>query len=204
MIQKGIDFILEKNNPFKWLKFSIALQLAMAFGKMFLSVYSFSIFLLSHSFYNLVIAIAKYLVFLSKNRNNSLFSNYKQVYKLIGYSILGASLLFIFFCTRMFKNGYSDSVYPMHIGIIIAIITFTEFFLAIKGIVLARKNGDTLTEALKLINLVSSIISLSLTQIVIMSFSYEDGNPAFYNGFSGIFLGALSAIIGFLMILKKD
>lgn len=88
----------------------------------------------------------------------------------------------------------------MYTGIGIATLAFYNITIAIIGIVKAKKDKNLTMETIKLTNLASSLISMSLTQTAILSFTTIE-DMFRYNGIGGIFFGILSMIIGIYMII---
>ena len=67
---------------------------------------------------------------------------------------------------------------------------------------MAKKKNDLETEILKYINLSTSLISLSLTQTAILSFTMKGQDMSNWNGIGGIVIGSLVCIIGMYMVVN--
>lgn len=190
-------------------KISVPFNGALAIGKFLMGIFSPSFFLCVNALYNLGIAAAKYIALKTHNSSQKDLlemrpEEYKRkqffFYEVIGYIIMSASALYAVFCISMII-GISSSHYHKIVALGITVVTFTEIGLAIRGIVITRKDKEPIIEAIKLTNFASSLISLVLTQTAIMSVSYV-GDASSYNGFSGIMFGTLAALIGVYMIIR--
>lgn len=90
----------------------------------------------------------------------------------------------------------------MYVALLIATVTFTDITIATIGIVKAKKKNDLETEMIKYTNLATALISLSLTQSAILSFTNENQDMSMWNGIGGIVMGSLACIIGVYMIVN--
>ncbi|MFC6463438.1 hypothetical protein ACFP65_00275 [Marinilactibacillus sp. GCM10026970] len=202
MIQRGTDFILERGNPFKWVKFSILTHTVFAIVKILTSIVSFSIFLFIHSFYNIMIVRAKYLVFNTHKDESPQSLDAEKVYQIIGYSIIAISFIFTIYCVRLFHPNYNMIAYPKLVGVVVALFTVFELIISFSGIVTARMERDLLAEALKFINMTSSLISIHLTQLTLVSFTNADHHISLYIGISGYIIGLVILGMGIFMIKR--
>lgn len=202
MIQRGATFILERGNPFKWVKFSILTHTVFAIIKILTSVLSFSIFLFIHAFYNILIVRTKYLVFNTRKDESSQSLDAEKVYQIIGYSIIAISFIFTIYCVRLFHPNYNMIAYPKFVGILVALFTVFELIISYSGIVTARMERDILAEALKFINMTSSLISIHLTQLTLVSFTNADYRISLYIGISGYIIGLVILGMGIFMIKR--
>lgn len=110
-----------------------------------------------------------------------------------------ASALYMIYSIRLFIHP-KETVYHMYIAL--AIATFTEIGLNIRGVIMERKNNAPLIHAIKMINLSSSLICLVLTQTAILSFASDLPTHANVNGLMGIIMGGAATLIGIYMILR--
>lgn len=161
--------------------------------KIVLAVIAKSLLLFIYSFYNISINLAK---------RTSLREhiNYKyENYYFCGIIVLISSIVYIIYSNYIYVYG-SNIKYSMYTGIGIATLAFYNITIAIIGIVKAKKDKNLTMETIKLTNLASSLISMSLTQTAILSFTNAE-DMSRYNGIGGIFFGILSMIIGIYMII---
>jgi amino acid transporter len=129
--------------------------------------------------------------------------DYDKFY-LVGAIVVASSVCFIINSIRTIYLKRSPK-YNMVLALAIAAVTFLEICIAIGGIISARKRNDLKIESLKLVSLANSLISLTLVQTAILSFTTK-GNMSLYNGISGIVFGSCATLIGFYMIfyIKKN
>lgn len=147
-----------------------------------ISFYSFCI----SAFYNIAVGVAKYKV-RSKKQDN------------IGLFIILSSLLYISYSTYVIVHHHNPK-YNMYLGILIAAITFIEIVIAIIGIIRSKNKENKL---IKYSNLCNGIISLSLTQTAILSFTMPDKDLSFYNGLGGIIFASITILIGIYLTINK-
>jgi len=124
---------------------------------------------------------------LSKYKAKKAKSNYTGVF------IILSSLLYISYSVFIIKEKINAD-YHMYVGILVAAITFTEIGVAIYGIIKNRSQLKRKVE--KQLNLCSAIISLSLTQQAIMSFTNPGKDISLYVGIGGIVFSSITIIIG--------
>ena len=163
--------------------------------KIVLAIISKSILLFIYSFYNIGIGIAKKVSLREKQKH------IHENYYIVGIIVLITSISYIIYSKYIFLNG-SNAKYHMFVAIGIATLAFTNITITIIQIIRARKNKNIQDEIVKLINLSSAFISLSLTQTAILSFAFE-GDSSKYYGIGGMFFGFLAALIGIYMISHK-
>lgn len=120
-----------------------------------------------------------------------------KIYLFISKTIMLMSILQAIYSMRLFFV-HENIEYPMEIALLIALYTFTEFFIIVRELVLLRNKDDLVDEALKFTDLSSIITFFILTQTAILSFSYI-GDANLYNAFSGLFFGLMMFIIGLFM-----
>lgn len=189
-------------------KLSMSFNGVLALAKIFLGVYTLSLFPILSACYSLGIMIAKYFAITEHKRttkdsisSEEIEKRHYRCYQLIGVVILVSSLLFIIYSLRLFIIQEPLVKYSTIGAITIAAVTFFEIGVAIRGVFLARKKEDRLMESIRLTNLATALISLVLTQTAIMSFAHG-GDYTIYIGCSGVLFGGIAAIIGGYMIVK--
>lgn len=180
----------DKNNIF--IKLSYYKNFLVGVSKIILSIMSMSLSLFISSFYNLGIGIAKRNSI--KVSKKSLYNKYINV----GIIVIVSSLIYVAYSIYRLIFGMNPN-YHMYVGIGIAAVTFTDLTLAIIGIVKARKRQDMQSEVLKFIKLSTALISLSLTQTALLSFTIE-GDISVYCAGGGILFGVFAGIVGIYMI----
>lgn len=173
-------------------KITITINLIVGIFKIILAILSQSLLLFIYSFYNVSISVAKKTSIREKEKYA-----YENFY-FCGIIVLVASISYILYSDYIYLNG-SDVKYHEHIAIGIATLAFYNITMAIIGVIQAKKRKDIRSQTIKLTNLASSFISMSLTQTALLSFTTK-GDMSKYYAIGGIFFGTLSAIIGIYMI----
>lgn len=173
-------------------KVTTTLNAIVGIFKIILAIISHSLLLFIYSFYNVSISLAKRTSMREKQKYE-----YENFY-FCGIIVLVASISYILYSDYIYFNG-SNSKYNMYVAIGIATLAFYNITVAIIGIIKAKKRKDIKNQTIKLTNLASSFISMSLTQTAILSFT-TDTDMSKYNAIGGIIFGILSAMIGIYMI----
>lgn len=107
-------------------------------------------------------------------------------------------------CSVPMLAGRAHPVYhDKWVAIVIAAATFAELGIGVWGAVTARKDGEPLVEATKLVNVAAAVVLLVLTQSALLSFAGSAGDAAASTGASRVFLGGLAAVIGLAMALRR-
>lgn len=187
-----------KQNKTVWVtRISIRKDIILVLGKLMFSIFTVSFFLFVNALYTAGMGVARFIALYYSKKE---WKEQIRGYFLIGIGILVGGSSYVIYSLRLFFNE-KTTTYPMVVALIIAMYTFWELFVVIKNYIKARMINDILSEELKLIGLSSTLICLVLTQVAIMSFSY-DGDASFYNGLSGIVFGSLSALVGVYMMIR--
>jgi hypothetical protein len=175
-------------------------SLGVGIFKILMAIFSKSLLMLISSFYNFGIGTAR----LSSIRNVKK-DTYTR-YLLVGNIVAFSSIVYMIYSIYILCNKV-NARYHMYVALAIAIITFADIGCSIYGIVKARKRKEMQSEIIKFVNLANALISLSITETAILSFT-EGGNIYKPRGISGIVFGALAFAVGIYMILyvksKKD
>lgn len=198
----------------RWLFYatvSVYGNLALAVVKLAAGIYSVSFFLCVHALYNAGIAWAKHVAVRgckAGKQQPDAMNPYGygrreyRCYKNAGMILTASSAIFIIYCLKLFLFG-SWQYDLKEAAIAIAAVTFTEIGMALYGVILARKGKEPAISAIKLTNLASSLISLVLTQSVLLSFA-TDGDYSHYNGLSGLIFGGCALAIGLFMTIHMS
>ena len=164
-------------------------------GKIVMAVFSHSWLIFIHAIYSIVKANAQhYARKKGVGDSTTMFSS--------GLLVIVASAVYLGYSVYIFLFGSSAS-YHMYIGIGIAAVTTYEIVVAICGILKAKKRKDVYTEMLRYINLASALISVSLTQTAILSFTNEGDMSRAYAIGDAIF-GFLALLVGVGMLLRAN
>ncbi|MEG1524213.1 MAG: hypothetical protein RRZ24_02290 [Clostridia bacterium] len=177
-------------------RLSVCKDIVLAVGKFVVGIFTQSIFLFINSFFSVGMGLARFLCLKSIHQSRKVQCS---CYRTVGVLVLISGLVYMLYSVRLFIVG-STTRYPMKIAIAIAVFTFTEIILNIKGSNTARKSKAPIPEAIRLTNLASNLTCLVLTQIAIISFFYT-GDASHINGLTGIVFGGGAASIGVYMML---
>ncbi len=133
--------------------------------------------------YNLMTGVAKYKVRSAESKST-------------GYFVMLSGVLYITYSIYIIRS-HRNSSYNIYTGILIAAVIFTEIGMAIYGLVKHRHDLKRRTE--KLLNLCTAIISLSLTQHAILSFTLHGEDISLFVGIGGIVFSSITVIIGLFL-----
>jgi divalent metal cation (Fe/Co/Zn/Cd) transporter len=194
--------LMRENRIERWLfsaKISIYTNIALAIGKLMIGILSGSVFLCCAALYNVGMAIAKRMAV--KGHTLGGIDEQRQCV-IAGRIITAASGAFIIYCIRMFV-GYSAGAYSLHIALAIATATFAEIGISIYNIVAARQMQSLAISVIELTNLASALVSVVLTQCVLLSISGVD-DMSLFNGISGVLFGSAAALIGIYIATESS
>lgn len=187
MIKKSYNKLMMFSNNYSHL-----LTLIYGLIKLIMSITVGSIILFISASYSFLLGLAKKISIKSKK-------NLYLKYYLVSVIILAISVIYILYSIYII-NFHINVYYNEIVAIAISAFAFLDITLAIIGIVRAKKRNDLELEATKMTSLVSSYISISITQMALLSFN-ETGDLSLYNGIGGITFGVLSFITGIYMII---
>jgi len=177
---------------------SLLINLAIGIGKIVLSIISSSFFIAVSAFYTFALVLARVFALLGSDRRKEY-----RCCRFCALILVGASLIYILYSTRLFFEEGKSS-YHEYVALAIATVTFVEIGVNARGVVRERRNHRLFMQALRMVNLASSLISLTLTQSALLSLSEQtegiDRNLA--NGFMGCLMGTSAAVIGILLLIK--
>lgn len=172
----------------------------IAVVKIILGTVMMSIFFVISGFYTIGIGMSKVIYY----HGHSLPKEEKEViykhYVAMGIVLLVTSIIYILYMARLFFIE-STIPYTTIMGITLALISFVEVGMAIKGLVKSNKLHEPLLQGLKLINLSSGLIAMVLTQSALLSVSDISSRVVnTSNAIIGIIMGSISAVIAGYMI----
>ena len=170
-------------------------------GKLILGIISLSFFTCASAFYTLGMVTAKLCALTGIIKEEDTAQHYKY-YKLSGTVLIVSSLLYIIYSIRVLFNPIT-STYHMYVALAIALFTFVELAINIRGVIVYRHNHTPLLHAIKMIDLASSLICLVLTQTAILSFTEGTGHNLQINvGIFGVLMGIAATTLGIIMIAR--
>lgn len=179
---------------------SLLINMAIGIGKIVLSIISSSFFIGVSAFYTFALVLARIFALLGSDSNKERCSCF-----ICALILIGASILYIIYSIRLFFTKEACS-YHQYAALAIATVTFVEIGVNARGVVQERRNHRLFMQALKMVNLASSLISLTLTQAALLSLSEqtEGIDRSLATGFLGFLMGTSAAVIGVLLLIKTS
>lgn len=189
---------------------SVPSSLVMAGWKVVLFCAAPSLFLAATVVFTLGVAAAKVwavrrhrLSFALDAANGDRMRFRQAGHRWIGGAVTAMSVLFVGCSVPMLVGRAHPVHYDQWVAIVIAAATFAELGIGVWGAVTARKDGEPLVEATKLVNVAAAVVLLVLTQSALLSFAGSAEDAAASTGASGVFLGGVAAVIGLAMALRR-
>lgn len=176
-------------------RFSIAFNALMAIGKMALAYFNLA-FLVS-GIVNVLIMLAKVECFLGETKPERKSFRYRNT--IIGVFIMLAGVQYSIYMGRLIFTDVEIRHYSLFTGVIIALISFIEMGIAIKGCFNAFGRGHYYRN-LKIISLCSAFTAIALTELAIMSFANQDPSRNI-DGIFGVCVGILIFLLGIYILL---
>jgi hypothetical protein len=185
-------------------KMSIIINAVMALGKIGMSIYSLSFFLFAGGLFNVGMGIAKVIAVKGHNERgkNIIQEHGHRSYYRVGLVVILSSFAYMAYSLRMIYGGHSNMQFDTIAALSIATFTFAEIGAAVYGIVKLRRDKEPVMEAIKMTTLVSSLISIVLTQSALLSLDGSIESAAKYCGIAGLVFGGVSVLIGVYMIVR--
>lgn len=167
----------------------------MGAAKIVMAIFSHSWLLFIHAIYNIIKAGAMhYALKERRGHHDTMFYS--------GLLVIAASAVYLIYSIYIYFFG-SITAYHMYIAIGIAGVTTYELISASSDLGKAKKKRDVKQETVKYINLASALISVSLTQTAILSFTNETDMSKAYAVGDAIF-GLLALLVGVLMLFRAN
>lgn len=198
LINKFKSMTFEEKTIFST-KFSCLFNALMAISKIFLSFF-YGIFFLVAGIVNIFTMLSKLECYLGVKYPHKKTFEYRN--NMIGIFLILAGIEYSIYMTRMLLTDFNSMEYSMFLGINIALISFIEMGIAIKGCFNAFGKGHYFRN-MKLINLCSAFTAMVLTEIAITSFASEV-DTKMIDGIFGICVGGLIILIaGYILVAPK-
>ena len=150
-----------------------------------------SLLFIISSFYNLGIGLAKKKIYFNKSNNSS-----------IGFLLIIASISFIAYSIWTILS-HKITYYNFYTGLVIATVTFYDIGYSIYEIIKKSRNSKQ-NNLLVIVNFITALISLELTQTALLSFTQIGVDNSLYNGMIGIIVGTISLGISIMILFKKS
>lgn len=160
--------------------------------KILLGIFTTKVLIVSALFQAVVLISRIYSIIVIKNRHYA---------KKIDYYIIGTLLIIssIVYMLYMSLADLTSKQYSEFMGILYAVIAFTEITFAIRGL-FKTKRGVPLFKVLKLLSLSTSITAMVLAAVSICSFADTENAMGPILNYSGLIAGALILVIGIYIL----
>lgn len=193
-IKKYRAFSFEERTIFNT-KFSIIFNLIMATGKIILSVF-LGVFFLIAGIINVCLGGAKFYCYRGvkyPHKRTFLWRN-----RFIGGFIIVGGMQYAIYMARLIFTDTKVFEYDILLGIIIAIVSFIEIAIAIKGCINASGKGHYYRN-IKLVNMSSALTAMVLTMVALLA-AVGDGDYRFICGLCGMIVGISIVLIGIYVL----
>lgn len=194
IIKKYKELSFENRTIFNT-RFSIVFNAFMAIIKFILSIF-LGFFFFVNGIVNVFIAISKIECYLGIKTNKKSF-NFRN--NMIAIFLMLSGLQYTFYMSRLLLTDVEVMKYHEIAGICIALVSFVEMGIAIKGLFNASGKGHFFRN-IKLINLSSALTAIVLTAVSLTSFAAEN-DTRLINGIFGVIIGGVIILIGIFMLI---
>lgn len=177
-------------------KVSILLNFLLGIGKAFLSFF-FGIFFLVAGIVNFFIMLTKLECYLGVRYPEKKSFDYRN--KCVGIFLLIAGIEYSIYMARMIFTDVSIMKYDMFLGIIVAVVSFVELAIAIKGCFKSYGKGHYYRN-IKLTSLCSALTAIVLTEVALTSFASEN-DLRVINGVVGMIVGIIIVLISIYVFI---
>lgn len=172
--------------------------------KIIAAFYISSYFLIVSSFYSFGIGLTTQLFFRGVKRTHVIPSKEEKYVILMYLTLLASSMVYTFYMARQFYIQVTAFNYGMFLSLAIAIVSFTELGIAIRGLIKSYHLRDSLLTARKVATLINALVALVVTQTAIMTFVLRDGSSNHkYNAILGTSMGAIAVLMSAYMLFKN-
>lgn len=177
-------------------RISIIWNITLALAKLLFSYFGGPFFIIS-GIVNMLVATSKAICVRGLKEHNQDKFIIRNTF--IGVSLLFVGIVYSVYMMRLIVLDVNTFKYDMILGIIIAIISFTELSLSLAGFFNILYHGHYYRN-IKIINLSQAIMAMAWTEVAIMSFAH-DGDTSLYDGITGVVAGILVSILSIAIFL---
>lgn len=193
-----------KTRNHKLALFAMVTNFGAAAFKIIAAFYISSYFLIVSSFYSVGIGIATQLFFRGVNRSNLIPAKEKKYVILMYATLLVSSIIYAFYMVRQFYIEVPVFNYGRVLSLGIAIVSFTELAVAIRGLIKSYYLKDSLLTARKVVTLVNALVAIVVTQSAIITYVIDDGTATLnYNAILGLIMGVIAILISIIMLIRQ-
>lgn len=180
-------------------RLSILINLILGSFKIVLSVY-YGIFFLVSGIINILIMLAKLENYLGIKHPTKKSFKYRNIFT--GVLIIIAGAQYAIYMGRMLYSNVDLMKYNGFIAVAIATVSFIEMIISIIGCFKVYGKGHFYRN-LKIINLVSSMTAIVLTEVALMSFA-SDFDTRIIDGIFGLSVGGLISLLGVFILIAPN
>ena len=173
---------------------SIIFNGLMAVLKFILAIFNGFFFIVA-GIINVLVLASKLHCYLGVKYPN--LKSFKYRNKMTSILLILAGVQYVIYMLRLIIFDIEIMDYGIILGITIALVSFIELSLSIKGCFNACGKGHYFRN-IKLISLSSALTAIVLTEVALLSFSH-DGDANFINGVVGSIVGVIIILIGIYM-----
>ncbi|MDE7213647.1 MAG: hypothetical protein K2N42_03605, partial [Anaeroplasmataceae bacterium] len=177
-------------------RFSIIFNLLLAIGKIILGFFANTVFFVT-AVVNIFMMLSRFECYLGATKPHLKSFRYRNNF--VGTFLVLAGVGYTVYMFLLLFSVFETSDYNMIIGLIIALVSFIELGVAIRGCLNAYGIGHYYRN-IKMINLCSALTALALTEMAIMSFAGETDSKLFDCWF-GIGVGIVIIILGIYVFI---
>lgn len=177
-------------------RFSIIFNLLLAIGKIILGFFANTVFFVTAAV-NIFMVLSRvecYLGVTKPQRRSFRFRN-----NFVGTFLILAGIEYTIYMFLLLFSVFETRDYSMAIGLIIALVSFVELGVAVRGCLNAYGRGHYYRN-IKMINLCSALTAIALTEMAIMSFASET-NTKWFDCWFGIIVGIIIIMLGIYIFI---
>ncbi|MFT8355737.1 MAG: hypothetical protein ABF780_03865 [Bifidobacterium aquikefiri] len=187
---------------------SVASGIGMALVKLALGIMTNSMLFIVNAAYYVVLCVSRFIIVRkhqSLRRVDDVLSRLASemtVYHRTGLLLGVIGVSYAAFSAIMFMNDKAKS-YNQIIAITVATITVTKIGIAVRGLVVSRRERNPMDSAIKLISFTDALLSVVVMQNVLLE-STQSQHANQSSGLFGMALGLGVIIAGGIMFAQKD
>lgn len=172
-------------------RFSIVFNFLLAIGKFILGFIANAVFFVTATI-NIFMMLSRLECYLGAVRPHLKTFRFRN--NLVGTFLVLAGIIYTIYMILLLFSKFETRQYGKVVGIFIALVSFIELGVAIKGCFLAYGKGHYYRN-IKMTNLCSAFTAIALTEMAIMSFA-GDGQSKAMDCWLGIGVGILIFLLG--------
>ena len=216
LFKKIINRVVDKNkylrkykNDYK-LRYKISLIVSLIFNllyalfKLLSGIIFRSVWFISFAFYYILLVIVRYNIAKQKLDDSTTLKDEYIKYKNVGVILLFINVI-LTFIVLIIVNEQVMNIYPSWIAITVATYTFYLIFISIYNLIKYRKYKSPLMASSKIVNVVTSLVSLISLEIILIT-TFGNVNDLFFEVMimtTGGGIALIVFIISLYMIIRS-